>query len=146
MKSVSGTTWGADRQTLSMMYTAWVRPVMEYPAAILTTACKTYLTYLDRVESSALRVILGTPMCANITTMYSEARIETLAHRRIKAATNLVITINRKPANDPLKVQFTKYADSYLAPHRILKMPTLAGDNFTWEGRKNARVRIMPVL
>ena len=48
MRKFAGTTWGADSSILTKVYTATVRPTMEYAS-----------WRLDKVQNMALRVILG---------------------------------------------------------------------------------------
>ena len=59
MRKLAGTTWGADSSILTKVYTATVRPTMEYASTTWGTAAKTNKSRLDKVQNMALRVILG---------------------------------------------------------------------------------------
>ena len=59
MKNFAGTTWGADSSILTKIYTATVRPTMEYASTTWGTAAKTNNSRLDKVQNMAVRVILG---------------------------------------------------------------------------------------
>ena len=59
MRKLAGTSWGADSSILSKVYTATVRPTMEFASTTWGTAAKTNKSRLDKVQNMALRVILG---------------------------------------------------------------------------------------
>ncbi|GFW83156.1 down syndrome cell adhesion molecule [Trichonephila clavipes] len=57
LKYITGRDWGADVGTLRLTYTSLIRPVLEYGSQIYFSASRTNLAKLDRVQSSAVRVI-----------------------------------------------------------------------------------------
>ena len=59
MRKLAGTTWGADSSILTKVYTATVRPTMEYASSTWETVAKTNKSRLDKVQTMAMRVILG---------------------------------------------------------------------------------------
>ena len=59
MRKLAGTTWGVDSSILTKVYTATVRPTMEYAPTTWGTAAKTNKSRLDKDQNMALRVILG---------------------------------------------------------------------------------------
>ena len=59
VRKLAGTSWGADSSILTKVYTATVRPTMEYASTTWGTAAKTNKSRLDKVQNMALRVILG---------------------------------------------------------------------------------------
>ena len=59
MRKLAGTSWGADSSILTKVYTATVRPTMEYASTTWGTAAKTNKSRLDKIQNMALRVILG---------------------------------------------------------------------------------------
>ena len=59
MRKLAGTSWGADSSILTKVYTAAVRPTMEYASTTWGTSAKTNKSRLDKVQNMALRVILG---------------------------------------------------------------------------------------
>ena len=59
MRKLAGTSWGADSSILTKVYTATVRPTMEYASTTWGTAAKTNRNRLDKIQNMALQVILG---------------------------------------------------------------------------------------
>ncbi|GFV41367.1 probable RNA-directed DNA polymerase from transposon BS [Trichonephila clavipes] len=59
LKYIAGRDWGADAGTLRLTYTSLIRPVLEYGSQIYFSASRTNLAKLDRVQSSAARIITG---------------------------------------------------------------------------------------
>ena len=60
MRKLAGTSWGADSSILTKVYTATVRPTMEYTSTTWGTAAKTNKSRLDKIQNMALQIILGT--------------------------------------------------------------------------------------
>ena len=60
MKYVSGTKYGADKKTLMKLYISLIRSKLDYGCqAYATTASKTHLKRLDKIQSAVLRTITG---------------------------------------------------------------------------------------
>ena len=59
LRSLSGSGWGAERDTLHMIYQAMIRSSLDYGCVIFGAAAKTTLSKLDRVQAKALRVCCG---------------------------------------------------------------------------------------
>ncbi|GFS89532.1 putative RNA-directed DNA polymerase from transposon BS [Trichonephila clavipes] len=57
LKYIAGRDWGVDAGTLRLTYTSLIRPVLEYGSQIYFSASPTNLAKLDRVQSSAARII-----------------------------------------------------------------------------------------
>ena len=74
MRKLAGTTWGADSKILTQVYTATVRPSMEYVSTTWGTAAKSNKSRLDRVQNMGLRVILGAMKTTPIHEMENNCR------------------------------------------------------------------------
>ena len=79
MRKLAGTSWGADSLILTKVYTATVRPTMEYASTTWGTAAKTKKSRLDKIQNMALRVILG---AMNTTPVEKTANVEPLERRK----------------------------------------------------------------
>ncbi|XP_070173778.1 uncharacterized protein [Littorina saxatilis] len=68
MRKLAGTNWGASEKTL---YEGTVRPQLEYGAPAWSSACKSNLQALDKVQNQALRILTGEMRSTPIKTMES---------------------------------------------------------------------------
>ena len=59
MKKLAGTKWGANMKLLTQVYTATVRPHMEYASSTCSSAAKTNLAQLTKTPNAGLRIITG---------------------------------------------------------------------------------------
>ncbi|GFW63435.1 probable RNA-directed DNA polymerase from transposon BS [Trichonephila clavipes] len=82
LKSIADRDWGADAGTLRLTYTSLIRPVLEYGSQIYFSASRTNLAKLDRVQSSAARIITGMRHSCPTDLVLFEADIMPLDLRR----------------------------------------------------------------
>ena len=82
MRKLTGTSWGADSSILTKVYTATVRPTMEYASTTWGMAAKTNKSRLDKIQNMALRVILGAMKTIPEHDMEKTANVEPLERRR----------------------------------------------------------------
>ena len=82
MRKLAGTSWGADSSILTKVYTATVRPTMEYASTTWGTAAKTNKSRLDKIQNMALRVILGAMKTTPVHDMEKTVNVEPLERRR----------------------------------------------------------------
>ncbi|GFW73282.1 putative RNA-directed DNA polymerase from transposon BS [Trichonephila clavipes] len=82
LKYIAGRDWGADAGTLRLTYTSLIRPVLEYGSQIYFSASLTNLAKLDRVQSSAARIITGMRHSCPTDLVLFEADIMPLDLRR----------------------------------------------------------------
>ena len=67
MKSIAGSTWGKDKETLTTTYKAIGRPVVNYAAPIYTPQlCNINWKKLQTVENASLRIITGCHKMSNV--------------------------------------------------------------------------------
>ena len=59
MRALSGTTWGADRESLMKIYTVMIRSKISYGGQALQAACPTNLQKLEVIQNTALRIATG---------------------------------------------------------------------------------------
>ena len=82
MRKLTGSTWGANEKTLKTVYQGSVRPYLEYGATAWSTAAKTNLHSIDKVQNQALRIITGAMKSTPITAMEEVTGIQPLKTRR----------------------------------------------------------------
>jgi hypothetical protein len=59
MRCLTGTTWGADKKCLLIIYKALIRPVIDYGCIAYNSASDNIKSRLDRVQAEALRLSCG---------------------------------------------------------------------------------------
>lgn len=82
LKYLSGTTWGADRMSLLMLYKSLVRSKLDYGAQIYDSASETTLNHLNKIQNQCLRICLGALRCTRISRLEVEAGVPPLQDRR----------------------------------------------------------------
>ena len=82
LRKLAGTSWGANEKVLKQVYQGVVRPHLEYGSTAWSTAAKTHLQTLDRVQNQALRLITGSMRSTPIQAMEEVAAIQPLVQRR----------------------------------------------------------------
>ena len=76
LKSLTGTDWGHDKETLCMTYKSTVKSVLEYAAPVWSPAISdTNWDKLQRVQNSALRIATGTYTMASVQHLHRETKI-----------------------------------------------------------------------
>jgi len=85
MRAVSGKHWGANRESLLMIYKALVRSVIDYGAIAYDNATESQLARLDSVQCQALRISTGAMTGTSLAIM--QAHCGEIPHqlRRLKS-------------------------------------------------------------
>ena len=78
LKSLAGTTWGAERTLLLQVYTSYIRPKLTYGIAAVASAPDSRIDFLNRIQSAALRTALGARKTSPIAALQMEANIPPL--------------------------------------------------------------------
>ena len=102
MRKLAGTSWGADSSILTKVYTATVRPTMEYASTTWGTAAKTNKSRLDKIQNMALRVIPGAMKTTPVHDMEKTANVEPLERRRSLKILIQGEKLRRLPSHPPL--------------------------------------------
>ena len=82
MKKLAGTKWGANMKILTQVYTATVRPHMEYASSAWSSAAKTNLDQLTKTQNAGLRIITGGMKTTPISELEKIAGMLSLGERR----------------------------------------------------------------
>lgn len=116
LRHVSGNSWGADRNTLRLLYTAWVRPVLEYASPVWADIGSSVLLRLDKVQNEALRAIVGANKAADLHALHVELGIEHLAVRRLQAGATLAAQLSRiTPSSNACAAEWLVWQQSHPA-------------------------------
>lgn len=107
MKRISGIRWGADRETLLMLYKSFILSKIQYGAAIYGSASPTNLKKLDTVQNTALRIALGAFMSTPITCLQVETGLLPLQYTRHIKMCNTVYKASTAPTSHPITTMIT---------------------------------------
>ena len=76
MKSLAGTNWGQQNETLLMTYKALGRSIANYTAPVWSTnASESNIGKIQRAQNEALRIITGSHKMSSIDHLYSETKM-----------------------------------------------------------------------
>ena len=82
LRKLAGTQWGAAETVLKNVYIGAIRPHLEYGSTTFTSASKSTLYMLDKVQNLAMRLITGAMKSTPIKVMEETTAISSLGHRR----------------------------------------------------------------
>ena len=104
LRKLAGTEWGANEKVLKTVYQGTVRPHLEYGAAAFSTASKTNLLDMDKVQRQGLRLITGSMKSTPIAAMEKITGIQPPEDRR-----NMKVQLQaekfRCQSNHPMKTR-----------------------------------------
>ena len=82
LKCVSRTTYGSDRATLLLLYSALLRSKLDYACIVYDGACKSGKRTLNTIHNAALRTVTGAFRTSPTSSILAEAHEPPLAIRR----------------------------------------------------------------
>lgn len=103
MRALSGSSWGALRETQVLIYRAMVRSRLDYGCLSYGSAAVTHLNRLDVVQAKALRVCSGALRSSPIPALLVELGETPLAIRRIKLAMQYLVKLKAYMGDVPVK-------------------------------------------
>ena len=82
MQCISGKDWGADRCTLLRLYTAILRPILDYNAFLFDDIASNKIDSLQTIQNKALRIVTGACRTTNTYNLHIDCNIPLLDQRR----------------------------------------------------------------
>lgn len=82
MRCLAGIKWGANRETLLIMYTTLIRPIIDYASVVYGSARPTKLKKLDTIQNAALRLATGAFRTSATAALEADTSIMPLNLRR----------------------------------------------------------------
>ena len=82
LRKLAGTQWGAAETVLRNVYIGTIRLHLEYGSTTLSSASKSAIYTLDKVQNQALRLIIGSMKSTPIRVMEETTAIKPLSKRR----------------------------------------------------------------
>lgn len=83
LKCVSGSTWGADRKSLTLLYCSLIRSVLDYSATVISVVCATSRQRIESIQSMCLRIISGAFRTTPVTALQADIFLPSLENRRM---------------------------------------------------------------
>ena len=106
IKTLSGTDWGGDRQSLLHLYRTLIRSRLDYGCTVYGSARKSYLKMLDPIHHQGIRLALGAYRTTPVESLYVEANECSLDDRRDKLALQYTIKLASDPKNPTFQETF----------------------------------------
>ena len=107
MKKLAGSDWGANHSILKKTYTSYIRPTLEYGSTVWSTAAKSNLQKIDKVQNLGLRIITGAMKTTPIRAMEDLATLSSMEVRR-ETKTLTQFTKLEASVHHPLKPKLQK--------------------------------------
>ena len=82
LRKLVGTQWGAAETVSRIVYIGTIRPHLEYGSTTLSSASKSAIYTLDKIQNQALRLITGSMKYTPIRVMEEATAIQPLSKRR----------------------------------------------------------------
>ena len=96
LKMIAGSDWGADRQSLLMVYKALIRSKIDYGSIVYDSATDAVLQCLNVFQNKCLRVCLGALCCTRIERMEVESGVPPLRLRRYQLTLQFASRVARE--------------------------------------------------
>ena len=122
LKVVAHQHWGADKDTILMLYRALIRSKLDYGSVVYGSARESYLKCLEPIQNQALRLALGAFHTSPITSLNALCSEPPLHIRRTKLALSYSSKLLGHPENPAYKHLFkTKYTKKSLGKDSEIK-------------------------
>ena len=82
LKVLSGSKWGANKETMVIVYKTLVRSLLDYGCIVYNSACDTLKRKLDVIQAQCLRLCCGALMCTAVSSLEVDCGIVPLELRR----------------------------------------------------------------
>ena len=120
MKKLTGTKWGANMKLLTQIYTATVRPHMEYASNAWSSAARTNLDQLTKTLNAGLRIITRIMETTPISEVIKTAGLLSLEERREEKLLCQSEKMKRLPSH-PLHSKFEAPTKNRRCPKHLVK-------------------------
>ena len=97
MKVISSTKFGIPARLLRTFYIAYIRSKLAYGSILYASAAKSYLSQLDVIQNSCMRLILGARKTSPILSLQAETYLPPLEKYRNYLSVKQYIKLKHKP-------------------------------------------------
>lgn len=116
MRSVTGSSWGASKASLLLIYRALVRSVLDYGAIAFDSATEAQKRRLDVIQCKALRIATGAAPATSLAALQAETGEPPLQIRRLEQQIRYAVRVNatdNHPANSVMAIDWRVYYGHY---------------------------------
>ena len=124
MRVVARRNWGSDRKSLTLLYTALIRSKIDYGSFLYSTAKKSHLERLDRVQYKAIRIIAGLLLCTSLDALEAEVNLLPLKFRRAQLMLQYFSRVLRVP-DHPVTVLYHDFYNFDFYRYRPYSLPVV---------------------
>ena len=104
LKHLSHTAWGADSKTLLRLYSAFIKPKLEYGVEAYGSSCISNLKKLNPIQNSALRLSTGAYRTSPIDSLEVISGIISLDASRKEKLAKYIVRVVANPGNPLNKI------------------------------------------
>lgn len=108
MKFLGRYNWGSDSAILLRIYQCLIRSRLDYGAIVYSTANKTTMNSINRIQHSAIRIALGAFITSPIQSLLTLANELPLEIRWKSQALNYAITVSTNPRHPNYTITFNR--------------------------------------
>ena len=102
LKALTGREWGASPEVILYTYKSYIRPILEYGCSLFAHADKSFLTKIQAIETSAIKIAFRLPPWATNTWCYNLIKFENILTRIKTQAKNFVTKNSENELISPL--------------------------------------------
>lgn len=99
LKVLAHTKWGADPKSLLMIYKALILSKIDYGSIAYSSARRSQLDILDKIQNVAIRYCLGAFPTTPVQSLYCESALMPLEQRRKILTTSYLASVKSNPKN-----------------------------------------------
>ena len=125
LRVISAQGWGADFYILRRLYETLICSKMDYAGFLYSSASRTVLQILDRIQYAAARIMLGVLKCTPVVGLEAEAHLLPLAHRRRKLLISYAARVCTIPSH-PCRELILNYVDHNFYKDQDQPLPALS--------------------
>ena len=99
LKVLSGSKWGASKETMVLVYKTFIRSLLDYGSVVYNSACKSIKEKLDIIQSQSLRICCSALKCTPVNALEVECGVIPLELRRKQLMMKVAIKYQHMPDN-----------------------------------------------
>jgi len=112
LKCLRGTDWGANSDTLLLLYKQIIRPILDYGSISFLAASMSQKLRLQRIQNQGIRIALRLPRYTTVLWLHEITGLQTL-DERWKTLALQYVKKNNNPTANPLVAEFINLYASF---------------------------------